>query len=343
MSQQFSHLFTPTFTWSFSRPSNTLIARYSSGAPTSSSTLSPPCTFFSVLGTAQGMLKRFTKVMDPTLSSVPIGFVGYFGYEMKDVTLAYAAKSAEEGVGAEFAFASTLLSFDHSSGQWRATGLVRVAGDGGGETEDGTEFGVDESEWKAWLSTVHSFFSTSSTTDHPPTSYQSLRLSLDMLIPDLPKEDYKRAIENARQSIIAGDAYELCLTTQFRTTISPSIAADPYGIYRDLRRTNPAPYSAYFHLPLSDISILSSSPERFLQISKEGRAEMKPIKGTVRRSADPIEDEARRVSLEKDEKERAENLMIVDLCRHDLEGFCVVETVKVPKLMVVESYQTVHQ
>lgn len=348
VSPQFSHLFTPQLTWSHSHPSNTILVRTSA---TASSTLPllPPQTFFSTLGTAQGMLKRLTSIDDPSKPSVPIGFVGYLAYEMKEVTLPLCEPANADGAertDAEFAFVSTVLSCQHDTGRWRATALVRVEGgpDDSALVEAATSsrFGLDEAEYKSWLSSVHQFFA-SSTRPAPTPSSSHQPLSIDLLTPDLPESAYKLAIEAARQSIIAGDAYELCLTTQFRASLPAALAADPYPLYLTLRTANPAPYSSYFRLPLSSISLLSSSPERFMQIGKEGRVEMKPIKGTVRRSADPVEDERRRVALERDEKERAENLMIVDLCRHDLAGFCEAGSVEVPKLMVVESYQTVHQ
>ena len=81
-----------------------------------------------------------------------------------------------------------------------------------------------------------------------------------------------------------------------------------------------------------------------MRIDRTGKADMKPIKGTVRRSPqDPVEDERRKRALLADEKERAENLMIVDLIRNDMLASCPVETVEVPGLMLIESYQTVHQ
>lgn len=347
VSPQFSHLFVPQFIWSHSRPSSTILVRTSA---TASSTLPllPPQTFFSTLGTAQGMLKRLTSIDDPSQPSIPIGFVGYLAYEMKEVTLPLCEpRNAdwEERTDAEFAFASTVLSYEHDTGYWLATALVRVEGGPDDsklvEAATSSRFGLDEAEYKSWLSTIHRFFASSSPASFAPSPHHPLEIEL--LSPDLPESSYKLAIDAARQSIIAGDAYELCLTTQFRASLPPSLAADPYPLYLTLRTANPAPYSSYFRLPLSSIALLSSSPERFMQIGKEGKVEMKPIKGTVRRSADPAEDERRRVALERDEKERAENLMIVDLCRHDLAGFCEGGSVEVPKLMVVESYQTVHQ
>ena len=106
-------------------------------------------------------------------------------------------------------------------------------------------------------------------------------------------------------------------------------------------RHNSAPYAAF--LKCEDHWVLSSSPERYLTVSAAGRAETKPIKGTVERAADPLEDLRAATWLREDPKTRAENLMIVDLLRNDLSMVSEPGTVKVPVLMGVESYSTVHQ
>ena len=94
---------------------------------------------------------------------------------------------------------------------------------------------------------------------------------------------------------------------------------------------------------LGDLSVLSSSPERFLRVDRERMVESRPMKGTAARAPEPQEDAARAAALARDEKTRAENLMIADLVRNDLGRVARLGTVEVPKLMVVESHATVHQ
>ncbi|HEX3609821.1 MAG TPA: aminodeoxychorismate synthase component I, partial [Solirubrobacterales bacterium] len=151
------------------------------------------------------------------------------------------------------------------------------------------------------------------------------------------REQYLADIARSQAEMAAGESYEVCLTDQISTTAEP----DPFDLYRNLRRSNPAPFAAY--LKLGEVAVVSSSPERFLSVDRERRVEARPIKGTTKRSADPAEDAALKAELTDDEKTYAEHLMIVDLLRNDLGIVCEVGSVAVPELMVVEDYATVHQ
>src|SRR4029453_15471538 len=115
---------------------------------------------------------------------------------------------------------------------------------------------------------------------------------------------------------------------------------DPVAAYRALRARNPAPYAAL--LRLGDVSVLSSSPERFLRVDRERIVESKPNKGPAPPAPPPPGGAYRAAALRADDKSRAENLMIVDLVRNDLGRVCALGSVEVPALMAVESYATVH-
>ncbi|HEY2570201.1 MAG TPA: aminodeoxychorismate synthase component I, partial [Solirubrobacteraceae bacterium] len=151
------------------------------------------------------------------------------------------------------------------------------------------------------------------------------------------REQYLADIARCQAALAAGESYEVCLTDQISTDASP----EPLELYRVLRRVNPAPFAAY--LKLGDVAVLSSSPERFLSVDRDRQVQARPIKGTTCRSDDPVADEALRAELTHDEKTYAEHLMIVDLLRNDLGRVCEVDSVRVPELMVVEDYATVHQ
>ena len=151
------------------------------------------------------------------------------------------------------------------------------------------------------------------------------------------RDQYLADIARCQAALAAGESYEVCLTDQISTSASP----DPFELYRVLRRVNPAPFAAY--LKLGEAAVLSSSPERFLSVDRQRRVQARPIKGTTPRSEDPTLDAELRAGLTQDEKTYAEHLMIVDLLRNDLGRVCEIDSVRVPELMVVEDYATVHQ
>ena len=148
--------------------------------------------------------------------------------------------------------------------------------------------------------------------------------------------EYAELIERCRQSIRQGDAYQLCLTTRF----SVAASADPVASFLRLRKMTPAHHGGLIRS--GDVALASASPERFLRVT-DGTVQTRPIKGTRPRGADHAEDLRLAAELRGSEKERAENVMIVDLMRNDLSRVSEPGTVGVDGLLEVESYAAVHQ
>jgi para-aminobenzoate synthetase component 1 len=152
---------------------------------------------------------------------------------------------------------------------------------------------------------------------------------------DESKESYLSKISNIKERIAEGETYQVNLSRK----LSARFEGCALGLYADLRRINPAPFGAYING--GDFSLLSMSPELFFRV--EGRRiETRPIKGTAPRSFDPGEDRLLKTGLENSEKDRAENVMIVDLMRNDLSKVCLPGSVKVPRLFGIESLPSIH-
>ncbi|HEU4699072.1 MAG TPA: aminodeoxychorismate synthase component I [Gemmatimonadales bacterium] len=147
---------------------------------------------------------------------------------------------------------------------------------------------------------------------------------------------YLRAVERVRAYIAAGDVFQVNLAQRFEAPLAEA----PWEFYRRLRRRNPAPFGAF--LDLGDTAIVSVSPERFVSLDPAGAVETRPIKGTRPRGGDPAGDAALAAELAASAKDRAENVMIVDLLRNDLSRVCVPGSVAVPSLLALEAHPTVH-
>src|SRR5205823_6591862 len=162
-------------------------------------------------------------------------------------------------------------------------------------------------------------------------------------VPDIPgvrsnftRAGYFDAVARVIEYIRAGDVFQANLSQRLEAPLVDT----PLALYQRLRRRNPAPFSAY--LDFGDLVVASSSPERFLRIEPDGRVETRPIKGTRPRGVGPEHDAALALALAESEKDRAENVMIVDLLRNDLSRVCRPGTVRVPELFALEHYATVH-
>jgi para-aminobenzoate synthetase component 1 len=156
------------------------------------------------------------------------------------------------------------------------------------------------------------------------------------MCPDLSPGDYQQAFVRIQHYIQAGDCYQVNFAQRFRAQCQ----GDPWTAYCALRAACPTPFSGYQSLP-EDGAVLSLSPERFVKVS-DGHVETRPIKGTRPRGKDAAEDAANAAELLASAKDRAENLMIVDLLRNDLGRTCRIGSVRVPELFSLESYPNVH-
>ncbi|PYY34596.1 aminodeoxychorismate synthase component I [Curtobacterium sp. MCJR17_055] len=165
---------------------------------------------------------------------------------------------------------------------------------------------------------------------------------------------YERAVDTCRDEIREGNAFQVCLTTAFAVPDVPDAPDAPDALdrpgaagdrhlaeYLRIRRSDPVPFGAY--LRTGDLRIASRSPERFLRIDADGGVLAEPIKGTRPRHVDPVEDAVVRADLSTSAKDRAENVMIVDLLRNDLQRTARPGSVRVERLCDVETYASVHQ
>ncbi|MBE9515314.1 MAG: aminodeoxychorismate synthase component I, partial [Chloroflexi bacterium] len=155
-----------------------------------------------------------------------------------------------------------------------------------------------------------------------------------MLRSNFTREEYITAVNRVREYIAAGDVFQVNLSQRFEA----DLRIPPYELYKRLRAVNPAPFASYLNFP--EVTVVSASPERFLKVQGD-LVETRPIKGTRPRGRNAVEDERLAGELTHSAKDRAENVMIVDLERNDLGRICRYGTVQVTELAVLETFPTV--
>jgi para-aminobenzoate synthetase len=255
------------------------------------------------------------------------GYVGWLGYELKADCGAPGRHQAPTP-DACWLFADRLVAIDHLEQRTYLLALSRGTA--------GTRAAAD-----AWLAATAATLAALPPGGGPPAppAHPGGPAGEDALAPYLARgrDQYLADVDACRRELLAGESYEICLTDTARLPA----AGTGLGLYRRLRRLNPAPYAAY--LRLGGTEVACSSPERFLRIGRDRTVEARPVKGTARRGRTAAEDERLRDALASGAKTQAENLMIVDLLRSDLGRVCAAGTVHVPELMVTETYATVHQ
>ncbi|MEO7349215.1 MAG: aminodeoxychorismate synthase component I, partial [Terrimesophilobacter sp.] len=248
-----------------------------------------------------------------------LGWVGWLGYELHELTLGAGLGRSLRYPDAALLFADRAIVFDHFA---RTVTLAALGESWSGELAAWKDETTRMLHTLAAASAAEGVGSTD-TGQHPEWAYSDT--------------EYLAMIEQCQRSIRAGDAYQLCLTTEVTLDVHP----DPVETYLRLRTLSPSHHGGF--LRIGGVSLLSSSPETFLTVSPGGEIESKPIKGTRKRGETPEDDAALRAELVSSDKERAENLMIVDLVRNDMSRVCEVGSVWVPALLQVESYAHVHQ
>jgi anthranilate synthase component 1 len=242
-----------------------------------------------------------------------LGWVGWIGYETRFETMGVARTRESPYPDAAFLFLDRAIEFDHTR---REVTLVSLRDDA------------------AWRDDVVRSLSRGAL---PSRGGGGTKGSPKVATWRDADDHYLAMIVACKQQIAEGNAYQLCLTTSASVEVTP----DPLEAYLALRESSPSHHGAL--LRIGDIALLSSSPEQFLSVSPDGVVESRPIKGTRPRGETPQRDAELAAELVASEKERAENLMIVDLMRNDIARVSRVGSVDVPSLLAVESYAQVHQ
>ncbi len=241
-----------------------------------------------------------------------LGWVGWLGYELAGITSGVPTTQAPTP-DAVMMYLDWALEFDHASGEVDLLVLGTVE-----------ECAARKHEVLRLLAAQQS----DSDSSVQPAGAASWRHSA---------QAYETLVAECLEYIRQGDAYQLCLTNQIEVETSQ----DPVSVYLRLRQENPTHHGGLIRY--GDISLLSSSPEVFLEVDANGQVTTKPIKGTRKRGETTEEDSVLTRELLESEKERAENLMIVDLMRNDVGKIAQLGTVRVEELLNVETYQNVHQ
>lgn len=239
------------------------------------------------------------------------GWVGWCGYDSAAARAGAPAAADPDAAPELWLRVDELVAFDHGTRHvWIVAPPERL-----------DAFAVAVREWRGAARTG---------LPQPPRRTASART---------PPDDYARLIAECRAAIRRGDAYQLCLTTRFHVP-DDGAPIDPLAVFLRLRDAASAHHGGLIRS--GGTALVSASPERFVQVS-DGTVRSSPIKGTRPRAVDPVADARLAADLVTSAKERAENVMIVDLVRNDLQRVCEVGSVTVERLLEVESYPTVHQ
>ncbi len=254
------------------------------------------------------------------------GAIGYFGYDLGRFVERVPDRTVDDVPMADchLGFYASVVTIDHTASRaW-------VSAIGAPETDEKAQTGLAEQRAEDLAQAIASGLPAA-----PTASAGALACGPLHLTSNFTHRDYIEAVSRAKEHIAAGDIYQVNLSQR----LSAPLATSPLDLYRRLSRSNASPFAAYFDTP--DGAVVSCSPERFLEV--RGReVETRPIKGTRPRGDSPEEDARLAAELLASEKDRAENVMIVDLERNDIGRVCEFGSVHVPELFALESFATVH-